>query len=123
MTRIKGLSPTHGRHPIRRRVVPSRLGLKDFFLDYAGRQPPKSPVHAALTALQPGSALFPKQPGELADAAGVTVVLLSQTARQNWAARWQRIEKITALARRYAEDSAPEYQARLRCEQWEVPVV
>jgi ATP-dependent DNA helicase RecQ len=99
------------------------LGLKDFFLDYAGRQPPES--RAALAALQPGSALFPKQPGELADAAGVTVALLSQAARQTWAERWQRIESITvlALARRDAEDSDPKYREKLRCTHWEVPVV
>jgi hypothetical protein len=78
--------------------------------------------------LQPGSALFPQRQGEilsLADAAGIMVAQLSKSARETWASRWDKIERITvlALARRDAEDSGAEFRAKLRCSQWEVPVV
>lgn len=105
------------------------IGMKDLFLDYAGRQPESSTVHRHLKALSPGSRLFLKARGEkidLLDPAGQVVAQLSKQACGKWHERLEAIEavKVVAMIQRRPEDvKDEEYRNRLQVGTWEVPVL
>ncbi|HYO11568.1 MAG TPA: RecQ family ATP-dependent DNA helicase [Thermoanaerobaculia bacterium] len=105
------------------------LGLSDLFLSFAGNRPPSAPLHAALARLQPGDSLEIRQNGdgylELHPPNGPSVAALSASARQQWSGALDRIEtaRVVALVEWRSEDCDPDWQDRLRCERWWVPVV
>jgi len=105
------------------------LGLRDIFLDYAGRMDNAHPVHAALKQLQHNDPLRLCANGqslELITSSGLCVARLSQAAVGEWGDRLQQIEaiRILALCARGREDVDKEdFHKLLRCDNWEVPVV
>lgn len=104
------------------------LGLDDVFLDFAGRQDAIQPVHAALGAIQPGDSLGIRMNGErpvLVSPKGVAVAQLSASAAERWRnglAGIQRVRVVCMVVRFRADCKESDYQARLRVEQWEVPI-
>jgi len=104
------------------------LGLDDIFLDYAGQQESKHPIHAALAALQPGSRLKIRQYGTrptLVAPGGVNVAQLSAKASETWSDKISRISEVRVICmivRQKSDCKEMEYQSRLRVDQWEIPV-
>jgi len=103
------------------------LGLRDLFLSYAGQRDVGDRIHRRLARLEPGDPLRARPAGphvRLVDPGGC-VATLSAECRERWNERWDDVEslRILAMVKRRAEDSEDAYRARLRCEQWEVPVV
>ena len=105
----------------------TRLALASYFIDYAGRQPPESPVHAALAALRVGSRLDLRSRGTWTHLCtpdgGQPVAALSTAAREEW--RDRRVEEVRVLAieERRREQSQEGYRERCRVDRWEVPLV
>ncbi len=105
----------------------SILGMKDLFLDFAGRRTPDDPVHRALASLHPGDLLCARVKAEtvgLYDGKGRRVAVLSRSAQADWRDRLEAIESIRVLAmvQRRAADCAPDFRKRCRCGCWEVPL-
>jgi len=50
---------------------------------------------------------------------------LSVSGSSRWRDKIERVREVRVLAimRRYRKDEQPEYRDRIRCEQWELPVV
>ena len=105
----------------------SLLSLGDFFIDYAGRIPIGTPVHASLSKLNTGDKLTASMSGDkvtLVSTEGVPLALLSRSASLEWAPRLPNIEAIRVLGmvQRYKADSEnPEYAVQLQADKWEVP--
>ncbi len=106
----------------------SVLGMKQLFLDFAGRQPEASRIHEALKKLNAGDMLSIKESNEnifLIDSEGVPVARLSKQARDELKNRIRNVQnaKILAMVRRLATDVDPEFRPGICCSQWEIPVV
>ncbi|GAB6142947.1 RecQ family ATP-dependent DNA helicase [Desulfocicer niacini] len=104
------------------------LPLKDLFLDYAGRQSPAHPIHAALKELTPGDTLTLKQTGTMVGLCtenGLMVAALSREARPRWIEKGNLIKKIEVLAmvQRKITDCQPDFQPAIACPEWEIPIV
>ncbi len=120
-------SPVHKQH----RQVPcyELLGMKDLFIDFAGKNQDSHPINSAIRELTTGSRLTINGKNNglyLFNNAGITVARLSKTAQERWQSREDTIKDITviALACRYKTDIKDlEYQKRCRSDSWEVPVV
>jgi len=105
------------------------LGLDDIDVGYAGSKPQRHPIHAGLAELHPGSLLQVRvsKDGrvELFVGSGLCVARLSVSGSSRWRDKIERVREVRVLAimRRYRKDEQPEYRDRIRCEQWELPVV
>ena len=104
------------------------LTLADLDLSYAGRMPPKHPIHTRLAALSTGDTLQARGHGErifLTDADGFPVARLSKQGSADWLPQLPAIEtiKIVALLRRRDTDGDPAFREHSRAETWEVPLV
>lgn len=105
------------------------LGLKDFFLDYAGRLPDHNPVHDHLQRLKVGDALSLRPAGskiEVINTAGFSLAMLSRQAEERWQPLLSKVEnlQVVAIVERRAEDvQDEEYRKLLHVKRWEVPVV
>jgi ATP-dependent DNA helicase RecQ len=105
------------------------VGLKDVYLDFAGRMNPSSPVHQHLERTIVGDLVQFKGAGEkleVCNSAGYPIAALSKSAKDKWAAVHERIEgiKVLAMVARRAEDSkALDYKKLLKVDSWEVPVM
>jgi ATP-dependent DNA helicase RecQ len=101
-----------------------RVSLADIDLGFAGRQPPASPVHAAIAALQSGDELrlnpTPER-WELLDRHGRCVGRLARSFRIDAGLRCS-LARVAAVLVRRRSDGDPEFDALLRCESWEVVV-
>ncbi|WP_295384581.1 RecQ family ATP-dependent DNA helicase [uncultured Thiodictyon sp.] len=104
------------------------LGPTDIDLGYAGRQPPKDPIHARQNALRTGDTLYLRPHGDtllLCDAQGGAVGRLSRRAADAWRPRLAAVEtlRVVAWLRRRREDGEGDYRDRCRSETWEYPLV
>lgn len=102
------------------------LGMKDLYLDYAGRREQHDPIHQHLAALAPGDKLQAQDTGRsigLYTSQGVCIAMLSESASTVWRDRLDSIEAITVLAmvQRIAEDSGEKYRQLCHCDRWELP--
>ena len=101
-----------------------RLGLGDVFISFAGNKAPWDRTHAAIAALAPGEPLKIRseaQPWELANQRGIVVCRLAEGFKPPEGMRCIRATVYAVVVRR-REQSGPEYQEKLRCDQWEVIV-
>lgn len=104
------------------------LGMKDLDLGFAGRQPPGSPIHEHLAALQPGITLTARADGSgvsLFDPSENRVARLSQSAAQTWLPRLPHLREVRVIGilRRTASDETETFRPQCRSERWEVPWV
>lgn len=105
----------------------SLLGLKDFYLDYAGQKDTEHLVHQSLAGVAPGEILkVTPDEGDIyfSTAKGMRIAKLSRSAAEEWRQKNRIIETIRVLGMvtRYASDTESlEYQLKLRVKQWEVP--
>lgn len=104
-------------------------GLKDIFLDYAGRLAEADPVHERLRCLQTGDSVRIRSAGgkvELVGHGEAPLGRLSRQAVEQWRPLLDRMEsfKVLALIERRAADERPrEFADLLQSTCWEVPVV
>jgi ATP-dependent DNA helicase RecQ len=105
------------------------VGLKDVFIDFAGRTAASAPVHKHLQGICVGDPLEFKETGEkleVCDSAGHPVAILSKGAKDKWVKILSQVEslKVLAMIERQVDDSKdPEYQKLLKAGRWEVPVL
>ena len=105
----------------------SLLGLKDFYLDYAGQKDAEHLVHQSLAGIEPGEILkVTPDEGDIyfSTLKGMRIAKLSRSAAEEWRQKNRVIETIRVLGMvtRYASDTDNlEYQLKLRVNQWEVP--
>lgn len=105
------------------------IGLKDVFLDYAGRITASSPVHQFLEQTMVGDLVQFKNAGdrlEVCNQAGQPIAILSKTAKEKWTGAQDQIESIKVLAmveRRTDDSKNPDFKNLLQVESWEVPVL
>ena len=98
------------------------LSLKDIFLDFPGQRSPNDSMHNAIRELDAGDELNVRPANstwELTTTEGRPVGRLAQAYRPEGKVQSARVH---ALIHRRREDSAPEFQARLRCDEWEVVI-
>ncbi len=105
------------------------LGMKDFFLDFAGIKGENHPVRKGLQELQMGDRLqaqIRKDHIELVNGNGVSVGRLSKAARTEWADNLDQIQEIrvVALVQRNKRDIMDTvFSDRCYGESWEMPIV
>ncbi|PLY02338.1 MAG: hypothetical protein C0622_05650, partial [Desulfuromonas sp.] len=105
------------------------LGLKDIYLDYAGRKSPADPIHARLFQINVGDGVQLKLIGEklhICNDAGATLAVLAGKACEQWAPRLDLVRQVNVLAlveRRKDESQNPDFQTMLKSEKWDVPIV
>jgi len=107
------------------------LGMKDLWLDFAGRQHSKHEIHRALSQLQAGDrvSLKPNHNGQVSvvNHENRRVALLSRPAARQWpASRIRRVDEIRVLGmvHRTKDDSDdPKYRKQLRVDSWEIPIL
>ena len=105
------------------------LGLRDLYLDYAGRLSDTNPIHQHLEQLQTGETLGLRLAGakiEVVNSHGGAVAILSKQAAERWQPLLGEVESLKVLAlieRRVGDDREESYRKVLKAERWEVPVV
>ena len=105
------------------------LGLKDVYLDYAGRMFSSDDIHQRLSQIGIGDVvqlMSKKEKLMLCNGVGKPIAALAKGASEKLADRLGSIEKITvqAMVERRIEDSKdPDFRKLLKVENWEVPVV
>ena len=110
--------PTPPELALRRRV----LELKHIFLDFPGQRGPRDSIHGAIRELDAGDDLRARQANgawELATTEGQPVGRLAQAYRPEGKLQSARVH---AIINRRRDDSVPEFQPRLRCDEWEVVI-
>jgi ATP-dependent DNA helicase RecQ len=104
------------------------LGLDDIFLDYLGRRPADDPGAAALRGLTNGDILTAAAVDDrlvLKASGGAIVGVLSESGSRTWLPRMHEIMSIRLLGaytRQRSDVADPAYAARLRADEWEVPL-
>jgi ATP-dependent DNA helicase RecQ len=105
------------------------IGMKDVYLDFAGRMTASNSVHQHLQRINVGDPVQFKSSGEkleICDSAGYPVAVLSKRATEKWTAVRGHIEntRVIAMVERRADDSTdPAYKKLLKVDSWEVPVL
>jgi len=105
------------------------VGLRDVYLDYAGRMKSSNSVQTYLKRTKVGDLLQLKQSGEkleMCDSAGSPIAILSRGAWEKWSASLDNIESIKVIAmieRRNDDSQDPDFKKLLKAEKWEIPVV
>jgi len=112
---------------VREHVHTEKLDPGDVYLDYAGRLPYDSVVHAALARLQAGDPVdLVEEGGSLFVVAdGAKVALLSRRARARWTARLPAVTRgrVHAVVERTSHQSHPDWRGLLKVDRWRVPLV
>lgn len=110
-----------------RKGLRERIGLKDLFLDFAGRRPAEDAIHERLRRLRGGDSVdFERADARVAvrTAEGV-IAALSAGASERWASRLGAIRRATVVDRleRRASQTGAAFREKLRVDRWLVPVV
>ena len=98
------------------------LSLGDVQLSWPGRFPPGNPIHNAIRRLKPGDELAlrtGRNPWEITTPKGQRVGRLAKNFQPPQPGRL-RSARVHAVVNWRREDNEPEYQDRLRCDEWEV---
>lgn len=105
------------------------IGMKDIFLDFAGRIGESNSVHQQLKKLKVGDSVQLKNSGEkleICNPDGYPVAVLSKMARDKWVLVKDQIESINVMAmieRRIDDSKEPDYKKLLKVDSWELPVL
>ena len=98
------------------------LSLGDVHLSWPGRFPTGNPIHAAIRQLKPGDELALRTgqiPWEITTPQGQLVGCLAKKFQPRQLGRLHSA-RVHAVVNWRREDNEPEYQDRLRCDEWEV---
>jgi ATP-dependent DNA helicase RecQ len=105
------------------------IGMRDLYIDFAGRLAADNPVHKLLAQLRTGHSVELKdENGRLVIVTknGGKVAVLSKSAQNVWRPRLTKIESapVLAMVERQREDTSDEvYKEKLRNENWEIPLI
>ncbi len=105
------------------------LGMRDLYVDYAGKFPPKAPIHRAIRGLSSGVELQMRRAKSddllLWTEQGVCIGKVSRKSAGLWRERLQSLVsvKVSAIVARTEEDAGPEHADFCRCPNWELPLV
>ena len=101
------------------------LGMDDVYLSFAGRRPPRDPVHRAIAALSPGDPLEVRIDGQghrnLFNGSGAAVGRLAKSFDPPAGTRCT-CATVLAIVTWSREASEPGYQNALECDTWEVVI-
>ncbi len=101
-----------------------KLSLEDVFLSFAGYKDTQNPIHRAIAALSPGDPLDVRyaRSGRMELIACSSGVVVGQLARAYKPPLGMCCvsANVFAIVNRKREFSDPEYQASMKCDQWEV---
>ncbi|MBA2320952.1 MAG: DUF790 family protein [Deltaproteobacteria bacterium] len=102
-----------------------RLGLGDYFLDFAGRR--ADAIHARLAGVKPGDSLsiVARNGNVFLDNADGEVAALALRAAGVWRPRIERVRsvRVVSLVERRADGVREPWRSRLAVERWLVPLV
>ncbi len=120
VARQNGPGPSLLRHRI--------LGLKELFMDFAGRCPPGHPVHTALKDLNAGDELgfgFVNAKLCLLTPSGTPVAAVAASAREEWDNLLPRVRqaRVIAMVTRRRYDCKGEFEKKILCNAWEIPII
>ena len=101
-----------------------RLSLREVFLSFSGYRPAGDPVHRAIAGLSPGDPLQVRMGSNRLELLNRSGTIVGQLAGSFDAPDGMRCKSATVMAivTWDRERSEPEYQERLRCDNWEVVV-
>ncbi|WP_020677321.1 RecQ family ATP-dependent DNA helicase [Geopsychrobacter electrodiphilus] len=105
------------------------VGLRDVYLDYAGRLSESDAVHQHLTNIGVDSLVQLKAKGEKLEVctqSGHPIAMLSKGASERWTKNLNLVEslKVIAMVERRADDSQDlDYKKLLKVDRWDVPVL
>jgi len=105
------------------------IGMKDVYLDFAGRMAESNAVHQHLERVKVGDLVQIKCANdrlEVCNGGGHPVAILSKGAREQWESALGQIESVKVLAmieRRSEDANDPGYKALLKVDRWEVPLL
>ena len=105
------------------------FGMKDVFLDFAGRMAVSNPVHQHLEKINVGDLVQLKCSSdklEICSEGGYPVAILSKSAKGQWGPALGQIESVKVLAmieRRFDDVNDPAYKALLKVNNWDVPIL
>ena len=126
---LRGNPSVLERSAVEYRQIPLELGLRretltlnDIQLSFPGWTASKSPIHDAIHRLNPGDALrirTDKTPWEITTQHGQPIGRLARDYQPKGQFHSARVHAVVHWRR---EDGEPEYQDRLRCDEWEVVV-
>ena len=101
-----------------------RLALRDVYLSFAGRKPPKDPTHRAIAELAPGDQLRVRRRSDRWELRNYEGVMVGTLASRFEAPSDMRCTKATVLAVAiWSRDrSDPQYQQHLKNDTWQVVI-
>jgi ATP-dependent DNA helicase RecQ len=104
------------------------LGLREIYMDYAGRFPQAHPIHGHLAALRTGQRVFFCQNQskiEVHDLGGNCLARLSSEGAAKWRKRLDHIVevRVVAVLRRNQDDPDEGFQKNIKVDTWELPVL
>ena len=106
------------------------LGMKDLYLDFAGRKPRKHQIHRSLKRLQTGDAVQLRSAGNgrvlVLDSRRTAVARLASSAADGWGhSQLQQVEdvRVVGMASRTRDDCASEFQDAIVVPEWELPIL
>jgi len=111
-----------GRHDPQLEISYQMLGLQEIDIDYPGRRSAQASIHQAIRELQPGDPLQLQEDGERYLIRDREDRIVGRTARAFRPTLQAEHCEVAGIVTRFAEDSAEEFRASLRCEQWEIVV-
>ena len=115
----------------RARTTYTQLGLEDIYLSYAGNQPPRHPIHQALSDSATGSRVTLNANGKTAvvvrDTKGRELALLSKRAAHQWRQTQGETTRdettVLAMVSRTKDEGKEEYHQLIQKDRWEVPIL
>ena len=106
------------------------LGMKDLYIDFAGKKPKGHKINLSLARLQAGDPvrLQRNKAGQVVvlDRERVQVARLSKSTVFDWPeSRLQQVREVRVLGMvsRKLDDCAPQYQDRMAVSHWELPIL
>ena len=106
------------------------LGMRDLYLDFAGRKPKDHRIHRSLKRLQTGDVVDLRSAGNgqvlILDSGRTAVARLSNSAADGWAQpQLQQVDgvQVVGMALRIRENCAPEFRDGIVVPEWELPIL
>ena len=106
------------------------LGMRDLYLDFAGRMPKDHRIHRSLKRLQTGDLVELKRTSDgrvlVLDSGLTAVARLSNSAADGWTQpQLQQVDgvQVVGMALRIRENCAPEFRDGIVVPEWELPIL
>ena len=106
------------------------LGMRDLYLDFAGRKPKDHRIHRSLKRLQTGDLVELKRTSDgrvlVLDSGLTAVARLSNSAADGWTQpQLQQVDgvQVVGMALRIRENCAPEFRDGIVVPEWELPIL